>query len=147
MPNTARQELWEIRTSSSVTFSVGPSCCVMDYSGGGSEPGEPSLAHDAATSSSDDDNDDQGNGGDGGDGDDSVEGGSGVMIELTTARFPGCFFVSCHPGSQKKKKKTPKRKTTCFSIGCLSERLIRRKRKRKLVKCGGRGNGTNLDED
>lgn len=99
MPNTARQELWEIRTSSSVTFSVGPSCCVMDYSGGGSEPGEPSLAHDAATSSSDDDNDDQGSG----DGDDSVKGGSGVMIELTTAKFPVFFF--CHLSSRLTKKK------------------------------------------
>lgn len=128
VPNTAGQELWEICASSSVTFSVGPSCCVMDYGGGGSEPVEPSLAHDAATSSSDDDdNDDQGSG----DGDDSVEGGSGVTIELTTVKFPGCFFLVI--SSRLTKKDTKKKKTKCFSVGCLSERLIRRKRKTKLV--------------
>lgn len=99
----------------------------MDYGGGGSEPVEPSLAHDAATSSSSDDNDNQGSG----DGDDSLEGGGGVRIELTTVKFPGCFFVI---SSRLTKKDTKKKKTKCFIVGCLSERQETGQmwRKRKL---------------
>lgn len=88
----------------------------MDYGCGGSEPVEPSLAHNAATSSSDDDNDDKGSG----DVNDSVEGGSATMIELRTV---------IRQNLQVHKKKTPKRKTKCYSVGCLSVRLIRRKKK------------------